>query len=98
MKTYGLSGGRFPLALLVLSLFAATAAAQKELPISAVQGDKNISSVEGQQVRVSGIVTARIRSGFFIQTPDTKVDANPATSEGIFVFTKIEPPTPCALR
>ena len=83
--------------LVVSAIFAAAAHSQKELPISAVQGEKNISPVEGQQVRVSGIVTARIRSGFFIQTPDAKVDANPVTSEGIFVFTKNEPPADAAI-
>ena len=42
-------------------------------------------------VRVEGIVTARLRSGFFVQTPDDKADNNPKTSEGIYVFTKSEP-------
>src|SRR5688572_7765485 len=83
--------------LLLPAIFAVSGHAQKELPVSAVQGDKNISPVEGQQVRVSGIVTARIRSGFFIQTPDAKADPNPATSEGIFVFTKNEPPADAAI-
>ena len=83
--------------LLFTAIAAISSPAQKELAISAVQGDKNISPVEGQQVRVSGIVTARIRSGFFIQTPDAKADANPATSEGIFVFTKNEPPADAAV-
>lgn len=45
----------------------------------------------GRQVTVAGIVTASFQGpnavgigGFFIQTPDANVDANPATSEGAF--------------
>jgi len=79
--------------VLILSLFvfASGAAAQKTRLISEIQGDKNVSPYDGEIVRVSGIVTARTRTGFYFQTPDDKVDANPNTSEGIFVFTKTEP-------
>ncbi len=76
--------------ILVLSaallVFASAAAAQKELSIAQIQGDKGTSPVEGQNVRVTGIVTAKLRSGFFIQTPDDKVDADPKTSEGLLVY------------
>ncbi|HEY0659137.1 MAG TPA: hypothetical protein VGD05_11720 [Pyrinomonadaceae bacterium] len=65
--------------------------AQKNRLISDVQGDKNASPYEREHVRVSGIVTARLKGGFFIQTPDDKVDINPNTSEGIYVFTQTEP-------
>ncbi len=68
-----------------------TVNAQKNRLISEVQGDKNASPYAGEQVRLKGIVTARTRSGFFLQSPDDKTDNNPATSEGIFVFTKTEP-------
>jgi predicted extracellular nuclease len=76
--------------VLVLSLFVFVtgAAAQKNRLISDIQGEKNTSLYVGENVRVSGIVTARTRTGFFLQTPDNKVDNNPNTSEGIFVFTK----------
>ncbi len=79
--------------VLILSLFvfASGAAAQKTRLISEIQGDKNISPYNDEIVRVSGIVTARTRTGFYFQTPDDKVDANPNTSEGIFVFTMTEP-------
>ena len=30
--------------------------------------------------------------GFFVQTPDGKVDANKNTSEGVFVFSRTDPP------
>lgn len=90
---------RIPLTLTLTLAFALCTAAlgQKEMPISAVQGDKNISPLEGQQIRVSGVVTARVRTGFFLQTPDNKIDSNPLTSEGIFVFTKDEPPSEAAI-
>lgn len=50
----------------------------------------------GQEVVTTGIVTERSLArtssggsnhGFWIQTPDAEVDADPNTSEGIFVFT-----------
>ena len=34
-----------------------------------------------------GIVTGVRSNGFFIQEPDATVDADPATSEGVLVFT-----------
>src|SRR5438034_4514986 len=66
--------------------------AQKQYSIAEIQGDKNISPHVGEDVSVSGVVTARTRTGFFLQTPDDKADGNPATSEGIFIFTKNQPP------
>ena len=69
-----------------------TVAAQKDRTISEVQGEKNVSPFTGQTVRLTGIVTARVRGGFFLQTPDDKTDGNANTSEGIYVFTKSEPP------
>ena len=80
-----------------IALFSLAATAQKELSISQVQGVKNVSEFIGQTATVSGIVTARIRSGFFLQTPDAKADTDPLTSEGIFVFTKDEPPADAAV-
>jgi len=68
-----------------------TVAAQKDRAIGEVQGEKNASPFAGQSVRLTGIVTARLKGGFFLQTPDDKVDGNPNTSEGIYVFTKTEP-------
>ncbi len=79
--------------VLVLSLFvfASIASAQKTRLISEIQGDKNVSPYNDEMVRTSGIVTARTKTGFYLQTPDDKVDNNPNTSEGIFVFTMTEP-------
>jgi uncharacterized repeat protein (TIGR01451 family) len=55
-----------------------------------IQGNGNFSPLAGQTVATSGIVTG-LRTGssggLFIQTPDASIDADPNTSEGIFVFT-----------
>ncbi|MDQ6785729.1 MAG: hypothetical protein M3033_02765 [Acidobacteriota bacterium] len=72
-------------------LLSVAASAQKERPINVVQGDKNTSPFEGQTAELTGIVTARLKGGFFIQTPDDKTDNNPATSEGIYIYTGSEP-------
>lgn len=65
--------------------------AQRDYPINVIQGSGDVSPRERDHVRVTGIVTARIRNGFFIQTPDDKIDNDPMTSEAIFVFTQTEP-------
>ena len=81
------------LAATVAAIFFVTAAiAQKQYSIAEIQGDKNASPHERESVSVTGIVTARTKTGFFVQSPDDKTDNNAATSEGIFVFTKTAPP------
>ncbi|QQS32170.1 MAG: hypothetical protein IPM50_10885 [Acidobacteriota bacterium] len=82
---------RFAVVISLSALTAVSAFAQREYPIHAIQGDKNVSPYERQMVKTTGIVTARVRNGFFIQSPDDKTDNNPATSEGLFVFTRTEP-------
>src|SRR2546423_11600427 len=83
--------------LLVACSLPLPAYSQKQLTIAEIQGDKNISPHEGETVSVSGIVTARTKSGFFLQTPNDKIDSNPATSEGIFIFTKTAPSSDIAV-
>lgn len=61
-------------------------------PIHAIQGSGNLSPVVGQQVSTRGIVTGRKSNGFFLQTADADADADPATSQGVFVFTGAAPP------
>jgi predicted extracellular nuclease len=78
--------------VLVLNAFG-----QKEYTISEIQGSGNVSPYDKQTVRITGIVTARTKTGFFIQSPDDKTDTDPLTSEGIFVFTKDEPPVDAAI-
>jgi predicted extracellular nuclease len=59
-------------------------------PIGAVQGNGQLSPLVGQTVTVEGIVTGRKSNGFFVQSADA--DADPQTSEGVFVFTGAAPP------
>ena len=51
----------------------------------------------GRLVSTTGIVTAVVSNGFFIQNPDNAVDADPNTSEGVFVFTSSRPAAPAAV-
>ena len=55
------------------------------LRIHDIQGGRFVSPSDGDAVtNVPGIVTAKRSNGFWIQDPSP--DANPATSEGLFVF------------
>src|ERR687884_1193560 len=55
-----------------------------------IQGASHVSPKAGQTVsNVNGIVTAKRTNGFYMQDPSP--DADPATSEGIFVFTSSAP-------
>ena len=78
------------LLLATVGLFMAFAVypafAQKDYTIAAIQGDKNSSPVDKENVRTTGIVTAVLKSGFFIQTPDKDADKDANTSEGIYVY------------
>jgi uncharacterized protein len=53
-------------------------------PIHDIQGAGHISPLLGQQVKTSGVVTAKRSGGYYIQDPAP--DTNDATSEGIFIF------------
>ena len=79
----------FGAAFLIFS--AGEIAAQTITPISQIQGETNLSPLAGQKVTTAGIVTAILKKGFFIQTPDAETDNNPKTSEGIYVFTNDAP-------
>jgi hypothetical protein len=61
------------------------------IAIHDVQGSGLLSPYTGQIVVIEGIVTARKSNGFFLQSADADADANPATSEGVFVFTNSTP-------
>ncbi|WP_355606908.1 lamin tail domain-containing protein [Xanthomonas cannabis] len=67
------------------------------LPIHAIQGKGARSPLDGQVVATSGIVTARRSAGFFLQAPDTEADGDPATSEGVYVYTGSAPPEAAAI-
>ncbi|WP_433463228.1 ExeM/NucH family extracellular endonuclease [Spirillospora sp. CA-128828] len=61
--------------------------------IAEVQGSGNASPLNGQTVRVEGVVTADFQrsdqlKGFFVQDPTP--DADPGTSDGLFVYSTKE--------
>lgn len=60
--------------------------------IHLIQGSGQFSPYDGQTVSTRGIVTGRKSNGFFLQTADAEADADPATSQGIYVFTSASPP------
>ncbi len=66
-----------------LAWLVAVRSAVPNLPISAIQGAGHRSPWEGQRVTTQGVVTACRAGGFWIQGQTH--DANPATSEGLYV-------------
>jgi predicted extracellular nuclease len=70
-------------------------------PISQVQGSGSRSPLDGSSVVVEAVVTSLSTSrdvldGFFVQEEDADADADPATSEGLFVFCRGTCPTELA--
>ncbi|HSL20263.1 MAG TPA: lamin tail domain-containing protein [Vicinamibacterales bacterium] len=62
------------------------------LAIHEIQGSGAASPHAGVIIETLGnIVTAVGAQGFFIQTPEVEADADPATSQGIYVFTSTAP-------
>lgn len=60
--------------------------------ISQIQGSGIVSPITGATVTTHGVVTALVSSGFFLQGVEVAdKDADPATSDGIFVFTNSAP-------
>jgi predicted extracellular nuclease len=60
--------------------------------IHSIQGAAHVSPIAGMSViGVTGVVTAKRSNGFYFQEPDSDIDADTATSEGIFVFTSSAP-------
>jgi uncharacterized repeat protein (TIGR01451 family) len=66
-------------------------------PIHDIQGSGTTSPFVGSVLSTSGIVTGVKSNGFFIQARDSDVDADPDTSEGVFVFTSSAPPATAAV-
>ena len=58
-------------------------------PIYSIQGDGDKSPMDGATVSTGGIVTYLSPTGFYMQ--DRLGDGNPATSDGIFVYTVSAP-------
>lgn len=71
------------------ALAGSVAAAHADVTIPALQGAGATSPLVGQFVTTSGVVTVLTNNGFFLQDPDG--DGNPATSDGVFVFTSSAP-------
>lgn len=63
-----------------------------EVEIYEIQSNGPASPFVGQMILTkNNIVTALRTDGFFIQIPDARADADPETSNGIFVFTNSAP-------
>jgi len=62
-----------------------------------IQGPGNSSPLVGQVVTARAIVTGVKSNGFFIQEAEADYDADPLTSEGVFVFTSSAPPAAAAV-
>ncbi|HEX6703764.1 MAG TPA: ExeM/NucH family extracellular endonuclease [Albitalea sp.] len=67
------------------STLSGSTPALRFVPICAIQGSGATSPFAGQSVITRGVVTLATNNGFFLQ--DASGDGNPATSDGIFVFT-----------
>lgn len=78
-------------ACLAVAGLAELRAQTRTLTIAEIQGDGARSRFEGATVATTGVLTARKSNGVFIQTPSGADDGNPATSEGLFVFTASAP-------
>jgi predicted extracellular nuclease len=59
--------------------------------IAQIQGSGDESLLAGTSVTTNGVVTGVKTNGFFIQMPEPG-DGDPATSDGVFVFTSSAPP------
>jgi predicted extracellular nuclease len=60
--------------------------------IGAIQGSANATQLAGARVEVEAVVTADFRDGlggFFLQDADGERDGDPATSDGLFVFSSV---------
>lgn len=75
-------------ALAAMSTVATTAHAA-DTPIYAIQGAGSTSTLVGQTVTTTGVVTRVNNNSFFMQ--DLVGDGNPATSDGILIFTSSAP-------
>jgi predicted extracellular nuclease len=71
------------------SLSFTTAAPATTTPIHTIQGASQASPLDGSLLTTRGVVTGLRSNGYFLQDPSP--DSDPATSEGIFVFTSSAP-------
>lgn len=74
------------------SLFDGCTPPPTEVEIFQIQGTGLTSPLLGQTVTTrDNVVTALDTNGFYIQTPPARVDGDPETSDGVFVFTGSAP-------
>jgi len=66
-----------------------TVSGSTNVRIFEIQGSGSSSPLVDQTVTTSGVVTQLNNNGYYLQ--DASGDANPATSDGIFVFTGVAP-------
>lgn len=71
-------------------VLAAPALAQTSRTIPEIQGAQPESPLVNTYVRTSGVVTSKAANGFYLQDPAG--DANPNTSDAVFVFTGASSP------
>ncbi|PSF13633.1 endonuclease [Marinobacter fuscus] len=74
-------------------LARADACGDAAMPIHQVQGQREQSPLAGKTVTVEGVMTLDTRyrggfGGFYLQQSDATADDNPATSEGLFIYTR----------
>jgi len=62
-----------------------------------IQGTSAFSPLDNVLLTTRGVVTGRRSNGFFIQDEESNYDADPNTSEGVFVFTSSAPPAAAAV-
>jgi uncharacterized protein len=77
-----------------ISLVVLDACGDPSTPIHDIQGTGEASPVVGSTVTIEGVVVRSYQGpgefgGFYVQEPDP--DGDPATSEGMFVFSSLEP-------
>ena len=90
-----LAAGSYPVTITFENNEAQTATCNVTVTVSGItsiptiQGSGASSPLNGQAVTTRGVVTKRNNNGFYLQ--DETGDGNPATSDGIFVFTSSAP-------
>lgn len=80
--------------IVILVVLIGALSAKADVPlnsIESIQGNGPTSPLVGKDIVTIGIVTALKSNGFFIQERPGYADNDPATSEGIFVFTSSAP-------
>lgn len=91
----GLAAGSYPVEISFANNEAQTATCTVTVTASgltripAIQGSGSTSPLAGQTVTTEGVVTKLNNNGFYLQ--DETGDNDPATSDGIFVFTSTAP-------